>query len=71
MKNIVGLIAITSVILLASSCKRECVCVGSHPSVEQVEEHSFGKMSTDDCIDKQYRMNHDTTTTTTLFWICE
>ncbi|MDD4395392.1 MAG: hypothetical protein PHQ33_05875 [Bacteroidales bacterium] len=70
MKKICGLIALAGIAIISFSCERECVCIGKHPSIEQTEEHSYGKMTTDECMDKQYRMNHDTTTITTYFWTC-
>lgn len=70
MKKYFGLIVVAVIVVFCYSCKKECVCVGSHPSTEQVEEHSYGKMTADECSDKQLRMNKDTVVPSILFWTC-
>lgn len=71
MKKISVLLFI-AVALTAFSCQRECVCTGYHPTTHDADEqHSFGKMTSKECLDKQYRMNKDTTFTTVKTWICE
>ncbi len=72
MKKISAVLFLIAVVLVSFSCKRECVCTGYHPTTNAADEtHSFGKMTSDQCQDKQYRMNKDTTFTTNKTWVCE
>ena len=50
---------------------------GAEPAVRAEQEANalaatlVGKMTTDECLDKQYRMNKDTMFTTNKLWICK
>lgn len=72
MKKISVILCLSLILLVPFSCKRECVCTGYHPTTDAAEEtHSYGKMTNDECLDKQYRMNKDTLFTTNKLWICK
>ncbi|MBP5562574.1 MAG: hypothetical protein J6X51_00885 [Bacteroidales bacterium] len=72
MKKISVILCLSIILLMSFSCKRECVCTGYHPVTAAAdEEHSYGKMTTGDCQDKQYQMNNDTTFTTNKLWVCK
>lgn len=71
MKKYIGFLSLIVLLLCFSACKRECICTGVHPATDLVEEHNFGKMTSEDCQDKQLRMNKDTTITTIYTWTCK
>lgn len=72
MKKFFAVLFLAAIATASFSCARECVCTGSHPSSNlAVEEHSYGKMTTKECQDKQYRMNTDTLFATNKTWVCE
>ena len=72
MKKTSAILFLATIIILSVSCKRECICTGYHPSTEEANEsHNFGKMTKEECQDKQYRMNKDTVFATNKTWVCE
>lgn len=72
MKKISAIFFLALIVILSVSCKRDCVCTGVHPSTEEANEnHNYGKMTKEECQDKQFRMNKDTVFTTNKTWICE
>lgn len=72
MKKLFTVLFFVAIVAVSFSCKRECTCTGYHPTTHEADEsHSYGKMTTAECQDKQYRMNKDTTFTTVKTWICE
>ncbi|MBO4646429.1 MAG: hypothetical protein J5642_07940 [Bacteroidales bacterium] len=72
MKKISAILFLAAAVVVSVSCRHECVCTGYHPSTTAANEsHSFGKMTKEECQDKQYRMNKDTSFTTNKTWVCE
>lgn len=72
MKKISAIFFLVIIVILSVSCKRDCVCTGVHPSTEGANEtHNYGKMTKEECQDKQFRMNKDTVFATNKTWICE
>ncbi|MBQ4355657.1 MAG: hypothetical protein II757_03235 [Bacteroidales bacterium] len=72
MKKITAILFLAVAVLVTVSCKRDCVCTGYHPSSDLADEtHNYGKMSKEECQDKQMRMNQDTVFATNKTWVCE
>lgn len=72
MKKIIAVMFLVAAVIVCVSCKHECICTGYHPSTDMADEsHNFGKMTKEQCQDKQYRMNKDTAFTTNKTWVCE
>ena len=72
MKKISAIFFLAIIVILSVSCKRDCVCTGVHPSTEEANEtHNYGKMTKEECQDKQFRMNKDTVFATNKTWVCE
>ncbi|MCQ2279544.1 MAG: hypothetical protein MJZ49_01920 [Bacteroidales bacterium] len=72
MKKIIAVSLLAIAVIFAISCQRECICTGYHPTTDQANEtHNYGKMTKEQCQDKQFRMNKDTSFTTNKTWVCE